>query len=63
MLVSEISEGQCNMNHSHGEKERGCQRWRGDHSKRSPPLFAVEGKARRQRWQFVIYKDVVERDV
>lgn len=61
ILVNEISQGQCNVSQSQGQKECGCNRQTVDHIKFSPPCFAVESDAQKQRQQFVIYKNVVER--
>lgn len=60
MLVNEVCEVQYKMSQSHGEKECDYRGQRGNRSKHSP--VPVGGRIQRQRWKFVIYKDVVERD-
>lgn len=46
MLVNEVSEVQCKMSQSHGEKERGQRRQRGDPNKRSlVPVWRQGSKA------------------
>lgn len=45
-----------------GRQKGDCKRQRGDQAKLPALLFSVEREAQRQKEQFVICKDAVERD-